>query len=367
MTSGKRFWLLTSGFVASFLLGSWLAPRVRITWEPGPLPNEARAQAPTRARVTADEPVARAVEVASPSVVNIDTVKRVVRDDWFYGPSTQERRGAGSGVVIDSRGYVLTNEHVVSGADQITVTFGDGRKYPGTVLGIDRETDVAVVRLTRPPANLPVARLADSRRLVPGQWAIAIGNPYGFQQTVTVGVVGHPGRAIRSDERVYKRLVQTDAAINPGNSGGALVDIRGEVIGINTIVQANAQGIGFAIPIDVAKGIADELIRSGKIKRPWTGLNAEDVTQDIAGYLGLQRAEGAFVDQLDRRGPAWRAGVRPGDVIRELGGQRIRSKADVDAIVARARIGDKLPILVERLVDRESQLLRGEIVVVEKP
>jgi len=367
MRASARFWLITTGFAASFLLGSWLAPRVRIVWEPGPLPNEARAQQPSRARVTADEPVARAVQIASPSVVNIDTVRRVVREDYFSGTSTTERRGAGSGVVIDARGYVLTNEHVVSGADQITVTFGDGRKYPGTVIGIDRETDVAVVRLTQPPAGLPAARLADSRSLVPGQWAIAIGNPYGFQQTVTVGVVGHPGRAIRSAERVYKRLIQTDAAINPGNSGGALVDIRGEVIGINTIVQANAQGIGFAIPIDLAKGIADELIRSGRIKRPWTGLNAEDVTPDIAGYLGLERAEGAYVDQLDRRGPAWRAGVRPGDIIREFGGQRIRRKADVDAVVARARIGDRLPILVERAVDRDTQLFRGEIVVVEKP
>lgn len=362
MRSPSRFWWITTGFVVSFLAGSWLAPRIRVEWEPGRLPDQAYAQ-PARPRITADEPVARAVEMASPTVVNIDTVKRVVKEDWFFGPETLESRGAGSGVVIDPRGYILTNEHVVEGANEITVTFGNGQKYPGAVLGIDRETDVAVVRLLKMPAKLPVAQLADSQKLVPGQWAIAIGNPYGYQQTVTVGVVGHTGRAIRVNDRVYKRLIQTDAAINPGNSGGALVDIQGNVIGINTVVRSDAQGIGFAIPIDVAKGIADELVRSGKIKRPWTGINAENVTPDVAAYLGLDRAEGVYVDQIDRRGPAWQAGMRPGDLIRELGRQKIRSRADVDRLIASAKIGDRLPVLVER----EGRMLKGEIVVAEKP
>lgn len=362
-SESRRFFLITTGFVVSFLAGSWLAPRIRIEWEPGPLPQQAVAQPISRARVTADEPVARAVELASPSVVNIDTVKRVVRDDWFFGPETQESRGAGSGVVIDSRGYILTNEHVVSGAEQITVTFGNGQKYPGAVLGIDRETDVAVVRLTKMPERLPVARLDNSENLVPGQWAIAIGNPYGYQQTVTVGVVGHTGRAVRVNDRLYKKLIQTDAAINPGNSGGALVDIQGNVIGINTIVRTDAQGIGFAIPINLAKSIADELIRSGKIKRPWTGINAENMTREVAEYLGLEQVEGVYVDQIDRRGPAWQAGVRPGDLIREFGGRRVRSRNDVDAVIAGARIGDKLPILVER----EGRRLKGDIIVAEKP
>jgi S1-C subfamily serine protease len=199
--------------------------------------------------------------------------------------------------------------------------------------------------------------------LVAGQWAIAIGNPYGYQQTVTVGVVGHTGRAVRINDRVYKRLIQTDAAINPGNSGGALVDIHGSVIGINTIVRTDAQGIGFAIPVTLAKGIADELIRSGKIKRPWTGINAENMTRDVAAYLGLERVEGVYVDQIDRRGPAWQAGVRPGDLIREFGGRKIANRAEVDAIIARARIGDKLPIVLER----DGRVLKGEINVAEKP
>lgn len=346
---------------ASFLAGSWLAPRVRIEWEPGRLPDQAAAQ-PTRARVTDDEPVARAVEIAGPSVVNIDTVRRVVRDDLLFGPQTYESQGAGSGVVIDPRGYVLTNEHVVANASEITVTFGNGKKYRGRVLGTDRETDVGLVQLID-GKDVPAARLGDSRNLIPGQWAIAIGNPYGYQQTVTVGVVGHTGRAMQINDRVYKRLIQTDAAINPGNSGGPLVDIHGSVIGINTIVRSDAQGIGFAIPIDLAKSIADELIRHGKIKRPWTGLNTIDVTPDIASYLGLSRPEGAVVDRIDRRGPAWQAGMRPGDLVRELGGRKVRTPADVDAVISGARIGQKLPIVVER----DGQLLKGDIEVTEKP
>ncbi len=180
---------------------------------------------------------------------------------------------------------------------------------------------------------------------------------------MTLGVVGHTGRAVRVEDRVYKRLIQTDAAINPGNSGGPLVDIRGNVIGINTVVRSDAQGIGFAIPIDLAKGIADELIANGKVKRPWTGLNTANITPDLAAYLGLSRPEGAIIDQIDRRGPAWRAGVRPGDVIRELAGRKIRSREDAEAIVGRARIGDKLKIVVER----EGELYQGEIIVSEKP
>lgn len=358
----QRFWLITVLMTVSFLAGSWLVPRVRVEWEPGPLRDEAAAQTPLAA-VTADEPVAKAVSIASPSVVNIDTVKRVVQEDWFFGPQTFRTSGSGSGVVIDSRGYVLTNDHVVAGADEIIVTFGNGAKSRGRVMGTDRETDVGLIRLIDPPKDLAVAQLGSSRALTPGQWAIAIGNPYGYQQTVTLGVVGHVGRAVRVEDRVYKSLIQTDAAINPGNSGGALVDIRGKVIGINTVVRADAQGIGFAIPIHLAKAIADELIKNGKVKRPWTGLNVQDVTPDIAAYLGLSRVEGVFLDQMDRRSPAWAAGVRPGDVVRELGGRKIRSRKEVEEITGRAKIGDRLPIVVER----EGELYKGEIRVTEKP
>jgi serine protease Do len=345
----------------SFLAGSWLAPRFRIVVEPGPLPDQALAQT-TRAAVSADEPVAKAVSVVAPSVVNIDTVQRVTRNDFFFGPQHYESQGAGSGVVIDPKGYVLTNEHVAANASQITVTFENGKKYRGHVIGQDHETDVAVVKLDN-PAGIPAARLGDSRKLIPGQWAVAIGNPYGYGQTVTVGVVSHTGRAVQVEDRLYKSLVQTDAAINPGNSGGPLIDIHGSVIGINTVVRSGAQGIGFAIPIHLAKAIADELILHGKIKRPWTGLNAQPVSPEIAAMIGLERVEGVFVDRLDRRGPAFKAGVRPGDVIREIGGRKIRALADVDTALGNLKIGQKIPIVVER----EGQMLKGELIVEEKP
>ncbi|MBM3458071.1 MAG: PDZ domain-containing protein, partial [Armatimonadetes bacterium] len=208
-----------------------------------------------------------------------------------------------------------------------------------------------------------VAQLGDSRKLVPGQWAIAIGNPYGYQHTVTLGVVGHTGRAVQVEDRLYSKLIQTDAAINPGNSGGPLIDIHGKVIGINTVVRADAQGIGFAIPIDLAKSIADELIRSGKIKRPWIGLVAEDLNPRVAMYLNLAETQGCYVEKLVRRGPAFQAGVRPGDLVRSLGGRPIRSRQDVDGVVNRAKIGRKLEIIVERQGER----FQGEIEVQEKP
>ena len=358
-----RFWAICAGMCASFLAGSWLAPRIRIEWEPGRLPNEAMAQ-PIRSRagaIGADEPVAKAVQIAGPSVVNIDTVSRVVKDDWFFGPTAYEAQGAGSGVVIDPRGYVLTNQHVLDGASKITVTFANGKKYKAEVLGSDRETDVGLVRLINPPANLPVAHIGDSRSLVPGQWAVAIGNPYGYQQTVTIGVVSHMGRAVQVEDRVYKSLIQTDAAINPGNSGGALLDIHGNLIGINTVVRTDARGIGFAIPIDVAKNIADELIRSGKIKRPWTGLNVEDAVLNTVD--GPQQVQGALVSRLDRRGPAYKSGLRPGDLIREINGKKVRARGDVDAVLNGARIGQRIPLVVER----DGELLKGEITVTENP
>jgi len=355
-----RFWLITGLMIASFLAGSWIAPRVRIQFEPGGLPSQAAE--PVRSVISADEPVARAAEIAGGSVVNIDTVQRIVEQDWFFGPQVYEGRGAGSGVIVDASGIIITNEHVVANASQIYVTLATGKKYRGNVLGVDHETDVAVVKVQNAPP-LPAAQLGDSRTLVPGQWAIAIGNPLGYQQTVTVGVVGNTGRAIRVEDRVYKSLIQTDAAINPGNSGGPLVDIQGKVIGINTIVRTDAQGIGFAIPINEAKLIADQLVRVGKIKRPWTGLYVTDVTPDMVSYFGLSRPDGAIVEQLDRRGPAHGAGLRRWDVIREFSGKRIRTKADAEAIISGAKIGDKLPILVER----EGEMLKGEIVVAEKP
>jgi serine protease Do len=376
---------LTFLVVASFLLGGWVMPRLRVEWHPGgsqaraaTSPARAAHEAPRRADAVAplaadavDEPIARAVALVSPAVVNIDTISRVsVRvnlfgdpwlDDALGGRRTVRRTGSGSGVIIDRAGYLLTNEHVVHGADEIAITLSSGQKFRGRVIGADAETDVALVKIDG--SGLPAAPIGDSRNLQPGQWAIALGNPYGFQHTVTQGVISNVGRPVQVGERSYKRLIQTDAAINPGNSGGPLVDARGRVIGINTMIVADAQGIGFAIPIDDARATANQLKRYGKVKRPWIGMGTRPLTPQLAAYLELPVARGAVIDQLAPRGPAARAGLQPGDLLRELGGRRISGAEDVKKVLETLKIGQRLPIVVQR----GDQVLKGEIQVEEAP
>jgi S1-C subfamily serine protease len=231
----------------------------------------------------------------------------------------------------------------------------------GRVVGSDRYSDVALVQVTG--KSLPVAPLGRSQGLRPGQWAIAIGNPYGLQHTVTAGVISNVGRPISAGERSYERLIQTDAAINPGNSGGPLVDGQGQVIGVNTVVLADAQGIGFAIPIDVALRVTDELKRHGRVNRPWTGLSTRDITPEIANYLGMGQATGAIVDQVVPESPAERAGVRSGDIVLQLNDKKISSADQVGSILKAAKIGERLPISVLR----GDRVLKGEIVVENAP
>ena len=363
-------WRLALALLAAFLLGGWLLPHVRLEWRSGPDAGDAVSAAPARARALpppVDEPIARAAAVVSPAVVNIDTVSRVTVGsgdpffDQFFCRRTVQRTGKGSGFIIDRAGHILTNEHVVAGANQITVTLANGRRLRGQVVGAEHYSDVALVLVHG--KNLPVAPLGHSRSLRPGQWAIAIGNPYGFQHTVTSGVVSSVDRPIKTEDRSYERLIQTDAAINPGNSGGPLVDIQGRVIGINTVVLADAQGIGFAIPIDVAERVAQELLRYGRVNRPWTGLGVQTITREIANYLGMSQASGVIVDQVVPDSPAENAGLRPGDVLLQLQGKKIQSADDVRALLKRVRIGARLPITVVR----GDQVLKGEIVVGNAP
>jgi S1-C subfamily serine protease len=356
-----------AGMAASFILGGWVMPRLQIEWRDEPLPARGVAQAAS-VPAGADEPIARAVGAVSPAVVNIDTVKQVAvgffGDPWlddFGERRTVRRTGSGSGVIIDAKGHILTNEHVVRGADEINVVLASGRRFRGRVVGADRETDVALVQVTG--KDLPVAPLGDSTRLRPGQWAIAIGNPYGFQHTVTQGVISNTGRPVRVGDRAYKRLIQTDAAINPGNSGGPLVDGSGRVIGINTMILADAQGIGFAIPIDEARRTTDALLRYGKVKRPWVGMWTTALRPEMASYLGLTTSRGVIIEQIAPRGPADDAGLRPGDLIYEIAGRRVRSQDDVRPVLDSIKIGQRIPIMVQR----GDRLLKGQIVVGEAP
>jgi S1-C subfamily serine protease len=312
------------------------------------------------------------VKKVEPAVVRINTsqtVKRQLPEEFndpffrrFFGegiptqPQDRVQRGVGSGFVIDAKGLILTNSHVVNKADTVTVVFSDGRNYEGKVLGEDPLTDVAVVQV--PVNNLPTVELASSAQVQPGQWAIAIGNPLGLQETVTVGVVSAIDRSSSDIGVTGKRVgfIQTDAAINPGNSGGPLLNARGQVIGINTAIIQGAQGLGFAIPIDTAKRIADQLITKGKVEHPFLGVKMVPLTAEIKQRLNNSRNsnirveadQGVLIVQVVQGSPADRAGLKPGDVIQAINNQPVTKAEQVQQQVENSGVGGQLPIKVQR-------------------
>jgi len=247
---------------------------------------------------------------------------------------TPKQVGAGSGVVIDARGYILTNNHVVDGADKIKVKFADGHEVKATLQGADPKTDLAIVKVTG--GDLVPARFGDSEKLQVGEWVIAIGNPYGFDHTVTVGVISAKGRGLGAGP--YEDYLQTDAAINPGNSGGPLVSLDGEVVGINTAIQGIGTMIGFAIPSSMARPIAEQLIAGGRVHRPYIGIAMQDVTPELAAGLGAGAPQkGAIVGTVEPSSPAGRAGLQPGDVIVTVDGREVAgSRAVQKAVLAKA-------------------------------
>ncbi len=315
------------------------------------------------------EPIVQAVQEVARAVVSIDTTAQVgyrVFDDpfdEFMGRGRIERRevptGAGSGVLL-AGGYVLTNQHVVEGAveneGRITVILPDGRRLSGSAVGADRSTDIALIKVTG--ANLPVAAFGIGDTLVPGQTVIAIGNPVGLSASVSSGVVSALGRPVAMEGRMYENLIQTDAAINPGNSGGALIDLGGRVVGINTLVRADAQNIGFAIPIATALRVADELKRYGKVRRPWTGLVVVSVNPRIAAALNLPAPRGVAVRGIYRGSPADRAGLRPYDVILEMAGKPVQDEADYHRLLRSLKIGQEVGVTVLRNGEQGSARLR---------
>lgn len=340
--------------IAAFFLGGWILPTRRAATPQTPTTSILAAPAPRTApsSIERTDAVADAAEKAGPAVVRIDTVM-IERSPWEslfgydpFGFGPQQHTGTGSGLILSPEGYILTNEHVVSGAESIRVLLADGRQLRGEVIGADAPSDLAVVKVSA--RNLPTPPPLFTGPLRPGQWAIAIGNPYGLEHTVTLGVISATKRPITIEGRTYDNLIQTDCAINPGNSGGPLLNINGEVIGINTAVLSNAQGVGFAIPIGFAKSVADELIRYGKVKRPWTGLYAVPITRRIAAALGLERVEGALVMEVIRNSPAYRAGIRAGDIILEVDGRRIGPNDDLMLDLKKRKIGEKVRVLVRR-------------------
>jgi len=282
--------------------------------------------------------------------------------DQFLGPPGQGRpdefftQGLGSGVIFDKRGYVLTNNHVVRGADGVLLRLASKREYQGRIVGADVTTDLAVIQF-EPDAAVPVATLGNSDALRVGEWAIAIGNPFGLDNTVTVGVVSATGRAdvgIAS----YENFIQTDASINPGNSGGPLVNLRGEVIGINTAIVASGQGIGFAIPANMVKRITSQLMDRGKVTRGWIGIAMEPLTAELAQTLGLSEARGALVARVYPEGPAAAAGLEKNDVVLTFEGVPVEDYRQLRRMSADAEVGKTVKIEIVRKRERKTIELR---------
>jgi len=265
-------------------------------------------------------------------------------------------RGTGSGFIFKSDGLVLTNAHVVDGADTVTVTLKDGREFTGQVLGEDTLTDVAVVKIQA--TGLPVVKVGNSEQLRPGEWAIAIGNPLGLDNTVTAGIISGTGRSSADVGVPDKRInfIQTDAAINPGNSGGPLLNQQGQVIGINTAIIGGAQGLGFAIPINRAQTIANQLIADGRVEHPYLGIQMatltptlkETLSRDSSNGVRVEADAGVVVVGVARNSPAAQAGLRPGDVIQQISGQTVKTADQVQQVVDSSSIGGRLPLEVSR-------------------
>ncbi len=290
--------------------------------------------------------VVTAAEAVSPAVVKIDVRKNGAR-------GSRESGGSGSGFVITPDGFVLTNSHVVHGADKVEVTLADGRRPDAHVVGTDPDTDLAVVRIYAP--NVTPVRLANSDQLRVGQLAIAIGNPYGFQYTVTAGVVSALGRSFRSNSgRLMDNIIQTDAALNPGNSGGPLVNSRGEVIGVNTAVILPAQGLCFAIAINTAKYIAGWLIKDGVIHRAYLGIGGQTtrIHRRVIRHFALPIETGMLVVAVEPDSPAGRAGLREGDIIVEFNGAPITSVDDLHKQLTGAQVGVRSPLTIIRHTEK---------------
>jgi Do/DeqQ family serine protease len=292
----------------------------------------------------------------TPSVVNISTVgrRKIIQpffetnpffEDFFGGPQTRQNKSLGSGFLISKDGYIVTNDHVVRDAESIQVKLSNDKTYDAKVVGGDQKTDIAVIKITA--VDLPVAVLGDSDKLDVGQWAIAIGNPFGLDRTMTVGVISATGRSNMGIE-TYENFIQTDASINPGNSGGPLLNVYGEVIGINTAIVAAGQGIGFAIPINMAKPIFSQLIQKGNVSRGYMGVTIQPVTEELAKSFGLKQAKGALVNDVIKDGPADKAGIRQGDIITALNGSELKDPSHLQRLVAEAGIGNIVKINVFR-------------------
>jgi len=365
------FGLIVGNFLASHFNFFSLGQAVEVRPEGSPL----------RAAVPADDLFIEIAKRVTPAVVNISTT-RVVKgrqdadpfNDPFFrrffgerpferqGPPRQRRsQGLGSGVIVDPSGVIITNNHVVANADEVEVLLSDKREFKGKVIGSDPKSDLAIVKIDA--ENLPTVPWGDSNQLQVGEYVLAIGNPFGLNQTVTMGIVSAVGRA-NVGIADYEDFIQTDAAINPGNSGGALVNRRGELVGINTAIFSRTggyMGIGFAVPSEMAKSIMESLVKTGKVTRGWLGVSIQEVTPQLAKEFGLKEPKGALVSDVLRDSPAEAAGLKRGDIVLELDGKEVENTSQLRKWVAGTPVGKKVRLTLFRdKKEMEIELSPGE-------
>ena len=358
----KRYWLFFSQAVTVLLAAYFIVATLQPSWlKRGASYSRAGIsllEAPSEPRTEfAPGSLAAAAQKAMPAVVSINTSKEVrhprSNDPWFQfffgdqlGP--QQQTGLGSGVIVSPDGYILTNNHVVEGADQIEVTLADNRMAPARIIGTDPESDLAVLKIELD--KLPVIVLGNSDHAVVGDTVLAIGNPFGVGLTVTSGIVSALGRN-ELGINTFENFIQTDAAINPGNSGGALIDVDGNLLGINTAIYSRSggsMGIGFAIPVSTATLVLDGIVKDGKVTRGWIGVEPNELSPELAETFGVKASQGVIITGVLQAGPAAKAGMLPGDVIVEIDGHNVRNVAEMMTAVAALRPGTNAAFSVQR-------------------
>jgi len=364
----KRLWLLFAQVVTVLLAAYFVVGTLKPQWlqrgaaVPGSIGTISILEAPPApAGPPAPGSLSGAVRKAAPAVVSINTSTNArgpqSNDPWFrffFGDRAdmQQQSGLGSGVIMSPEGYILTNNHVVADADQIEVVLPDARRAPAKVIGTDPESNLAVLRITLD--KLPVMTLGNSDALQVGDTVLAIGNPFGVGQTVTSGIVSALGRN-QLGINTFENFIQTDAAINPGNSGGALTDVSGNLMGINTAIYSRSggsMGIGFAIPVSTAKQVMESIVKNGQVVRGWIGVEPNELTPELAQTFGVQTGQGVMVTGVLNSGPAAAAGIRPGDVITQVGGQPVHTVSELLTRIAALAPGQAAPFVLQRRGDR---------------
>jgi len=377
----RKLWLLfaqttTVALGVLFIIALFKPDLLR--WQPQPQSlTIQQAQQASTGRLAPSESFAPSAKKVIPSVVNIFT-QQTVRNPanpaledpvfrYFFGdrldPRPRQASNLGSGVIVSSNGYILTNHHVVEAADEIQVALADGRALPARVVGADPETDLAVLKIDA--TGLPAITFAQAESLKVGDWVLAVGNPFGVGQTVTAGIVSALGRT-HLGINTFENFIQTDAAINPGNSGGALVDSAGNLVGVNSAIYSRtggSQGIGFAIPVSIARQVMEQIIKTGSVTRGWVGIEVQDLTPELADSFGLKNAEGALIAGVLKSGPADAGGIRPGDILLAVDGKAVVDSASLLNLIADLKPG----VNAQLRVTRKQKLLDLKIQVGRRP